>query len=168
MTSSPTFEMHRRRVLRCAAAPVAFYALAAAGAQAQGAAKYKVTVKRDPGCGCCHVWADIMKKSGRFDLTVSEDQDMAAYKKQVGVPAMLGSCHTAIVDRYVLEGHVPVADVLRLVSERPKDVRGIAVPGMPRGSPGMEMPDGSRDAYNVVAFYRDGRQAIFNAYAARG
>lgn len=176
MSDKPVHGLPRRRVLQAAIAPVAMYVLASAGAlaqtptqkPAQTPAKYKVTVKRDPGCGCCHVWADIMTKSGRFDLAVSEEQDMAAYKKRAGVPPALSSCHTAIVQGYFVEGHVPVADILRLLNERPKDVVGIAAPGMPRGSPGMEMPDGSRDAYNVIALHRDGRQSVFSAYAAKG
>lgn len=168
MIDRPILDLSRRGLFRYAVVPVSLYALASLGAFAQGPVKYKVSVKRDPGCGCCHVWAEIMTKSGRFDLAVSEDQDMASHKKRAGVPAALWSCHTAIVQGYFVEGHVPVADILRLASERPAGVVGIAVPGMPRGSPGMEMPDGSRDAYNVVALHRDGRQSVFSSYAARG
>ena len=88
---------------------------------------------------------------------------MPSIKRQYGVPEQLASCHTAIVGGYAIEGHVPLADVERLLKDRPAGIKGIAVPGMPRGSPGMEMPDGARDQFDVIAFNADGKAAVFKA-----
>ena len=124
-----------------------------------------MTVYRDPSCGCCEAWAEQAKGQG-FAVTVIDRADMPAIKRQHGVPEELSSCHTAIVAGYAIEGHVPLADVRRLLVERPKGVRGLAVPGMPRGSPGMEMPDGSRDPYQVMAFDAEGRASVFSKHEA--
>jgi hypothetical protein len=104
----------------------------------------------NPGCGCCHKWADAMRSAG-FTVTV-RDADMSAVKKRLKVPDALASCHTTMVGGLVVEGHVPAAAITRLLARRPKGVIGIAAPGMPRGSPGMEMPDGSRDPLNLTLF----------------
>jgi hypothetical protein len=125
-----------------------------------------VEVHVDPGCGCCRVWADIVRQSGRFEVTVIESADVWALKDRVGVPAELRSCHTALIGDHAVEGHVPVEDMLRLLDRRPRGVIGLAVPGMPRGSPGMEMPDGSRDAFDVLAFDRAGASTVFASYPA--
>lgn len=121
-----------------------------------------MTMHRDPGCGCCEQWAQRARAAG-YRVTVSDSQDMPAIKRRLGVPDRLASCHTVEVGGYVLEGHVPLEHVARLLAKRPAGLRGIAVPGMPRGSPGMEMPDGSADAFEVLAFARDGRISIFRA-----
>jgi hypothetical protein len=126
---------------------------------------YDMQVSRDVGCPCCHVWTELMEKTGRFKVTMIDVPDLQAYKQRVGVPAVLGSCHTAVVDGLVVEGHVPASDILRLLDLKPKDVIGIAVPGMPRGSPGMEQPNGAIDAYEVMAFDGRGRQSVFGTYA---
>src|SRR3546814_4579786 len=84
---------------------------------------------------------------------------MAAVKTRYGVPDQLASCHTAVIGGYAIEGHVPMQHVARLLRDKPRDIRGIAVPGMPRGSPGMEMPDGSADAFEVTAFGSDGTRS---------
>ncbi len=110
-----------------------------------------IHVYRDPECGCCEAWAEIARKAG-YEVTVESRADMPAIKALHGVPDELRSCHTAVAGGYAIEGHVPLKSVARLLAERPDDIRGIAVPGMPRGSPGMEMPDGSIDAYTVMAF----------------
>src|SRR5690606_1863569 len=94
---------------------------------------YDMQVSRDVGCPCCHVWTELMEKTGRFKVTMIDVPDLQAYKQRVGVPAGLGSCHTAVVNGLVVEGHVPASDILRLLDQKPKDVIGIAVPGMPRG-----------------------------------
>src|SRR3546814_16592921 len=91
---------------------------------------------------------------------------MAAVKARYDVPGRLASCHTAVIGGYAIEGHVPMRHVARLLQDKPRDVRGIAVPGMPRGSPGMEMPDGSVDAFEVMAFSRDGKGSEFPALPA--
>jgi hypothetical protein len=121
-----------------------------------------IHVYRDPECGCCEAWAAIARDAG-YAVTVESRTDMPAIKARHGVPDELHSCHTAIADGYAIEGHVPLASVARLLAERPADIRGIAVPGMPRGSPGMEMPDGSVDPYQVMAFGAAGRISVFGA-----
>jgi hypothetical protein len=137
---------------------------AAACAQSQGG--YEMRVWRDASCGCCHTWTALMQRSGRFTPTLVDDADMAATKWRLGVPQDLASCHTALVDGYVIEGHVPSVDILHLLAERPNGVLGLAVPGMPIGSPGMEAPGGRRDAYEVIWFRRDGGRGVFARYAA--
>ena len=119
-------------------------------------------VYRDPACGCCEEWAERAREAG-FQVAVSDNSDMPAVKRQHGVPEELASCHTTLVGGYVLEGHVPLDDVKRLLKNRPAGVKGIAVAGMPRGSPGMEMPDGSRDPFQVMAFDASGRISVFRA-----
>lgn len=121
-----------------------------------------MTVYRDPGCGCCTAWARIARESG-YEVTVIDHTDMPSIKRQYGVPDELLSCHTTIVGGYAIEGHVPIADVERLLAERPADVRGIAVPGMPLGSPGMEVPDGTIQPFEVMAFDAKGAVRPFRA-----
>ncbi|HWA21935.1 MAG TPA: DUF411 domain-containing protein [Caulobacterales bacterium] len=110
----------------------------------------------------------LTQRSGRFTAIMRDEPDMPALKRRLGVPASLTSCHTAEVDDYVIEGHVPVEDVLRLLRKRPSGIKGLAVRGMPAGSPGMEREDGGRVAYDVYAFRADGKQEIFTRYAAQG
>lgn len=110
-----------------------------------------MTVYRDPSCGCCEAWAEIARNAG-YEVTLVDHPDMPAVKRRYGVPEQVVSCHTAIVGDYVIEGHVPLDDVKRLLAERPRDLRGIAVAGMPLGSPGMEVPDGTREPFKVMAF----------------
>ena len=119
-------------------------------------------VYRDPACGCCEAWADIAHAEG-YRVTVEERRDMPAVKARYHVPGQLASCHTALVGGYVIEGHVPMRHVAKLLRDKPAAVQGIGVPGMPRGSPGMEMPDGSTDAFDVMAFGKDGSVAQFSA-----
>lgn len=109
-----------------------------------------------------------MQRSGRFATTLTNDPDMQSVKRRLGVPADLASCHTAEVEGYTIEGHVPAADILRLLTERPVHIRGLAVPGMPIGSPGMEAPGVGNDAYQVIAFHRDGGRSVFATYPAAG
>ena len=122
----------------------------------------RMLVYRDPECGCCETWADIARAEG-YAVTVENRSDMPAVKARHGVPAELASCHTAIVGGYAIEGHVPMRHVAKLLIDKPQGIRGIAVPGMPRGSPGMEMPDGSVDAFEVMAFGSDGKIVEFSA-----
>ena len=121
-----------------------------------------MTVYRDPSCGCCEVWAKRAREAG-YRVTLIDDPDMPAVKRKHRVPEALSSCHTAIIGGYAIEGHVPLKDVKRLLAERPSGIRGIAVPGMPRGSPGMEMPDGSKDPFKVIAFDAGGKTSVFSA-----
>lgn len=106
---------------------------------------------RDPGCGCCMEWAQHVREHLGAEVTVREDVPMDAVKAARGVPADLASCHTMEVEGYVIEGHVPAADIARLLEERPEGVRGLAVAGMPMGSPGMEA-GGRVQAFQVIAF----------------
>lgn len=119
-----------------------------------------VTVYKSPTCGCCRNWVDHMKAQG-FAVVTIDTADLAAVKHSHGIAGDLGSCHTATVGGYVLEGHVPAADVRRLLAERPAVV-GLAVPGMPMGSPGMEGP--VKQAYDVIAFDRTGGRTVFASH----
>lgn len=122
----------------------------------------RVVTYRDPNCGCCHKWVEAARKAG-FVVEVREVPDIMAVKSKLGVPESLASCHTSVVGRYVVEGHVPLQAVKKLVATKPKAITGIAVPGMPRGSPGMEMADGSKDPFEVIAFTRQGAKGRFAA-----
>lgn len=121
-----------------------------------------MTVYRDPSCGCCEAWADIARSAG-YQVTVNDHPDMPAIKRQHRVPEDLLSCHTTIVGGYAVEGHVPIEDVRRLLKERPAGIRGIAVAGMPIGSPGMEVPDGTKEPFTVMAFDANGKVSAFRA-----
>ncbi|WP_305096943.1 DUF411 domain-containing protein [Croceibacterium aestuarii] len=134
-------------------------ALAACSGSAQ-AASY--TMFRDPGCGCCEGWAADVREGLGANVVVEDRADMAAVKDREGVPVNLRSCHTMIVGGYVIEGHVPAADVARLLRERPEGIEGLAVAGMPIGSPGMEM-NGRTQPYQVIAFGKSGA-TVFNSY----
>lgn len=116
-----------------------------------------MVVYRDPSCGCCGAWIAYARAHG-YTVTVHEDQPMNAVKTREGIPAALASCHTAKIDGYVIEGHVPVEDIRRLLAERP-DARGLAVPGMPMGSPGMEM--GVPERYDVLLIEHDGTTRVY-------
>lgn len=119
-----------------------------------------MTVYKSATCGCCSQWVDHAKEAG-FTVKTIDTNDLAAVKRNMSVPARLQSCHTVLVGSYVIEGHVPAADVKRLLSEKPK-VRGLAVPGMPVGSPGMEQGSPANyDRYDVISFTADGEQAVF-------
>lgn len=113
-----------------------------------------VAVTKDPSCGCCAKWVDHLRQAG-FTVTVTEGP-VNPVKARLGVPRDLASCHTAFVDGYVVEGHVPAAAIKRLLAERPKGT-GLAVPGMPAGSPGMEVEGREPDTYEVVLFGPEGR-----------
>lgn len=113
-----------------------------------------LVVHKHPSCGCCGLWIEHMREAG-FQVQVQDHEDMGPIKGRVGVPYAKGSCHTAEIDGYFIEGHVPAADVRRLLAERP-DARGLTVPGMPAGSPGMELPDGTVHPYAVELVAQDG------------
>jgi hypothetical protein len=120
-----------------------------------------MTVYRDPNCQCCEQWAALAEVAG-FAVTMIDDPDMAARKEALGVPETLASCHTATAGGLAFEGHVPLDDVKRLLASNPVGLAGLAVPGMPRGAPGMEMPDGAKDPFEVVGFDRKGNSMIFS------
>ena len=119
-----------------------------------------ITVYSSPSCGCCHAWIDHMKDNG-FDVTVQSLSDVTPMKRKLHVPNPLWSCHTGMVAGYVVEGHVPAEVVRKLIAERPS-VIGVAVPGMPAGSPGMEGL--TRDRYDVVAFSAAGEQSVYASF----
>lgn len=158
MRSVGLLQIGRRQLLRLGAAAAALGGLAAC---APASPIYALAVSRDAGCVCCHAWMNSLTATGRFRAEMRDEPDMAGLKQRLGVPADLVSCHTAQVENYVIEGHVPAADVLRLLVERPARIRGLAAAGMPIGSPGMEEPDGARQAFAVFAFSADGARSVF-------
>jgi hypothetical protein len=117
-----------------------------------------------PGCGCCLEWAKRMEAAFSRKLPIVEAPDMHRIKRAQGVPEGLHSCHTALIHGYAVEGHVPPADIQRLIRSKSKLVRGLAVPGMPAGSPGMDVGHSRRDAYQVIAFAPNGRRSVFARY----
>jgi hypothetical protein len=121
-------------------------------------------VYKSATCGCCKEWVNRMREAG-FDARVTDLDDGAlqAKKGSLGVKESLRSCHTAVVDGYVIEGHVPAADIQRLLRDKPK-VAGLAVPGMPMGSPGMEVPGGRTERYDVLTFTPSGRTGVYASH----
>jgi hypothetical protein len=156
----------KNRFVRSCALGVSFLALAlttgAAPAPSIGTAAKKpiITVYRDPGCGCCKNWIEHLIKHG-YRVDAKDTPDMTAVKHTLGVPDRLAACHTAIVNGYLIEGHVPAADIARLLEQKPK-VAGLAVPGMPMGSPGMEGPRSQH--YQVLSFDKAGKTKVFASY----
>lgn len=155
--------LSRRRFLGSAAA-LATAALSGCARDAEPR-PLAMTVHRDPSCGCCAEWARQAGVAG-FSASVVDEPDMTAVKRRLGVPEDLASCHTAVCNRFVIEGHVPFDQVHRLIGEHPAGVIGLAVPGMPAGSPGMEMPDGRREPFQVFAFDAQGRTTLFHEVSA--
>jgi hypothetical protein len=126
------------------------------------AAAQTLVVHEGLHCGCCGLWREHMEAAG-FNVDVRKTQELSAVKAAAGVPRRLASCHTAQIDGYFVEGHVPAAEVQRLLTERP-EAWGLAVAGMPAGSPGMEMPDGSVQPYDVLLVLADGSTKVFASY----
>jgi len=127
--------------------------------------KPQITVYKTPTCGCCHEWVAHLEANG-FAVVANDVPSTAPYRERFGVPKELGSCHTGVIDGYALEGHVPASEIKRLLAEKPK-ARGLAVPGMPVGSPGMETGGTLRDAFDVVLFSDDGRRSVYRHYDER-
>ncbi|WP_456425582.1 DUF411 domain-containing protein [Rhodocaloribacter sp.] len=149
--------MHRLRSFLIPTALVLLTSAFFVGCTPSEAGLPTVTVYKSPTCGCCGKWTEHLRKNG-FPVKTVEMPDVSPMKTRFGVPARLGSCHTAVVGGYVVEGHVPADVIRRMLSEKP-DVTGLAVPGMPIGSPGMK---GARpQPYDVVAFDRKGRQTVY-------
>ena len=141
------------------AAIASWLALAAAAANSETLPE--VVMHKDPNCGCCGAWAQHLEANG-FRVKTIPERDMEAVKRRLAVPKPLTSCHTAQVGGYVIEGHVPAGDIKRLLQEKPK-VLGLAVPGMPLGSPGMEVP-GKKDPYETLSFDKTGKSAVFASH----
>ncbi|NNE71043.1 MAG: DUF411 domain-containing protein [Rhodothermales bacterium] len=132
----------------------------AIGLPSSATASNTMIVYKSPTCGCCGAWIEYMEEAG-FDIEVRDMQNVTPIKEQEGVYPRLRSCHTATIGGYVLEGHVPAEQVTRMLAEQP-NIRGIAVPGMPIGSPGMEQGDPANyDDYQVVAFTNDGELTVY-------
>jgi hypothetical protein len=140
------FSLTRRSALFAAAASLLQTGTASAGE------KEVITVHKDPTCGCCSGWVEHLQKAG-FKTKVRDTRDLDAVKRRLGVPDDLAACHTAQIADYIIEGHVPAAALRRLLAEKPK-AAGLAVPGMPVGSPGME--GGKPEKYDVILFGPDG------------
>lgn len=130
---------------------------------AQAADALQIDVYRDPNCGCCHEWIEHLRSNG-FLVNDHLARNMPEIKQQLGVPPRLASCHTGVIGGKFIEGHVPAADIQRLHADA--SLKGLAVPGMPVGSPGMEMGD-RHDAYQVIGLRDDGREQVVAEYPAR-
>ena len=118
-----------------------------------------ITVYKSPTCGCCALWVKHLEESG-FDVSVTDTETLQAIKVEHGVGDHLASCHTALVDGYVVEGHVPADDIRSMLESRP-DIVGLAVPGMIVGTPGMEVAGQPAQPYQVLAFDREGRATVY-------
>lgn len=159
-----TTQANRRQFALAGLAALALPAGALAQVQAQGQANsVQVEVWKSPSCGCCKDWIAHMEKSG-FRFTVHETGNTAV-RQRMRIPLALGSCHTAVIGRYAIEGHVPAKDVQRLLREKPEAV-GLTVPGMPIGSPGMDGPEygGRKDAFDVLLVAADGSTRVYSSY----
>lgn len=121
-----------------------------------------VEIWKDPSCGCCAAWANHLQAAG-FEVQISNTDHLNDIKRMNRIPPKLASCHTAKVGGYVIEGHVPASDIMKLITEKPK-ILGLAVPGMPLGSPGMEVPSGEKDAYDVISFDERGNAAVYSSH----
>ena len=123
-----------------------------------------MTVYKSPSCGCCHNWVAHVRTAG-FTVREVNTDDLAGVKREMGIPSRLASCHTVVVGSYVVEGHVPADDVKKLLRDKPAGVRGLAVPGMPIGSPGMEQgPVAQYERYDVLAFTAAGTTSVFGTH----
>lgn len=157
--------LSRRSALRL---PLALLGLAVLGhpslALAARSAAEPVTVWKNPDCGCCREWITHLRKNG-FEVISNDVKDTAPIRQKLGLPDKFGACHTATVGNYVVEGHVPAQELRRLLKEKP-NARGLAVPGMPVGSPGMEAGN-TRDAYDVLLVLTDGSSRIYQSYPSK-
>lgn len=153
--------MDRRSFVRSAlGAGAVMVGLPHVAAAADAAPLPPMTVYKSESCGCCKNWVEHARSSG-FTVKTIDTEDLAGVKRELGVPASLQSCHTVVVGNYLVEGHVPAADVKRMLTEKPA-IRGIAVPGMPIGAPGMEQgPVSGYQKYGVIAFTAQGVTSVF-------
>ncbi|RJF97620.1 DUF411 domain-containing protein [Noviherbaspirillum saxi] len=149
--------MQRRTLLQGALAALLMPAAA-------HAAPTVIKVYKTPSCGCCHEWVAHLEQNG-FTVKATDVPDTSPYRAKYGVPKELASCHTGVVAGYALEGHVPAEQVKRLLAERPK-AKGLAVPGMPVGSPGMEVEGNRKDAFDVVLIKANGKHQVYRHYDA--
>jgi hypothetical protein len=154
--------MQRRFLLKT----VAGFTAAALAPMLIAQTRPQVEVWKDPNCGCCKEWVDHLQANG-FQVKVHDVGNTAA-RKRLGIPDKLGSCHTGSISGYAIEGHVPAADIHRLLKEKPKAV-GLTVPGMPVGSPGMDAPiyGGRKDPYDVLLVLKDGSTRTYQSYPSK-
>ncbi len=168
MANTSINALSRRAALRL---PLAMFGAAALGLPLLALARSdpnQITVWKTPDCGCCQEWVAHLRKNG-FEVVTNDVKDTAPIRQKLGLPAKFGSCHTASLGNYVIEGHVPSQEIKRLLREKPKAI-GLAVLGMPMGSPGMEMNGsmaGARDAYNVLLVLADGSARIYQSYPSK-
>lgn len=146
------------KLQRWAMACVISLGLSACGSSGESGGP-QVVVYKSASCDCCKRWVQQLRNAG-FSVQPKNVEDRNPVKSRLGVPAGMGSCHTAEVGGYFVEGHVPVEDIQRLLATRP-DAKGLAVPGMPTGSPGMEVPSGEVKPYQVLLVSRDGTTSVF-------
>lgn len=151
--------MQRRRFLLSTAVATLAPLLSAAAV----ASSMHVEVYKSPQCGCCDKWVDHLKANG-FAVSVNVVQRTDAYRAKAGIPSQLGSCHTAFVNGYALEGHVPASDIKRLLAQRPS-AKALVVPQMPQTSPGMDAAHG--EAWNVLLLEKDDSVKVFRSYPAK-
>ena len=135
-------------------------ALALALVSTSAMAASEIIMHRDPGCGCCEKWAIQVRENFGRTVRIVNDANRTALHTKLGMPARLAGCHTAIIDGVAFEGHVPIADMKRVLANKPKGVRGLAVAGMPIGSAGMEVSGRPADHYEVIAF-GSGKTSVF-------
>lgn len=154
----------RRRSMLAVAAAITLPAWAASSGTAKAALPL-VEVWKSPTCGCCGDWITYLQANG-FRTKVNEVESTVPMRRRLGLDDKYGSCHTALVGGYLLEGHVPAREVKRLLQEKPKGVVGIAVPGMPLGSPGMDGPvyEGKKTPHDVLLVMRDGSASVYQSY----
>ncbi|NIJ42643.1 hypothetical protein FHS78_002948 [Parvibaculum indicum] len=153
-------KIDRRKMLLGGMAVLGSVALSPLASLPARAAVIRGTAYKAPGCGCCELWADHMREAG-FEIRMLEDSDLAVRKIRHGITSDLASCHTALIEGYVVEGHVPASVVRRLLKERPEGVTGISVPGMPVGTPGMPGPKAG--PVDVLAF-GNGRPKVYATF----
>ena len=122
----------------------------------------EITVYSSPTCGCCHRWVEVLEKDG-FKVSSHQTEDMNSVKQSFGLKPQLASCHTATIGGYIIEGHVPAADIRRLLKEKPQTA-GLTAPGMPRHSPGMQPPGEQPKGYDVLMFDKEGNTSVFTKY----
>ena len=159
MLNTSTPNTQRRFILACAISGMLPFKLLMAAST-----KPAIEIWLSPTCGCCHDWMNHMVKNG-FEITAVHNDGNDRARQNLGILAQYGSCHTALINGYAFEGHVPAKDVYRVLKEKP-DIVGLAVPGMPIGSPGMDGPEykGRKDPYEVLAIAKNGRSTIYQRY----
>lgn len=154
--------MNRRNTLMAIGAM--FVAGCTRAAEPAGRTGPLVTVYKNESCGCCKAWVEHLQQAG-FAVQAHDLDNLGPIKERVGIPVAMGSCHTAEVEGYFVEGHVPAPDIQRLLREKPT-AKGLTVPGMPAGSPGMELPSGKTQAYDVFLIAKDGTRSVYEHHAA--